>query len=73
MKTATASEKTKKARAKNANEWQKEKIKQGGYRFTVVLTDTEIAKEARSIPNKTQFLKDALEKLKRERQNYATA
>jgi hypothetical protein len=61
MKNQTT-EHTKKLRAETANSWQQKKIAEGGYRFTVVLTDAEIAKEARKIPNKTEFLKEAIKK-----------
>jgi hypothetical protein len=62
-------EHSKKLRAETANNWQQKKIAEGGYRFTVVLTNKEIAEFARKeIPNKSEFLNNILKKLMAEKQ-----
>jgi hypothetical protein len=57
------SEHSQKLKIKTSSEWQKEAIKNGGYRFTVLIKNPEEAKKARSIPNKAKFLHEAIEKL----------
>jgi hypothetical protein len=57
------SEHSKKLRKDTANAWQSKKIAEGGYKFTVTLTDKTIAETARNIKNKSEFLKTAIEKL----------
>jgi hypothetical protein len=54
------SEHSKKLRIKTSGEWKQKKINNGAYNFTVLITDNEIIKEARNIPNKSQFLIDAI-------------
>jgi hypothetical protein len=62
------SENSKKLRAKTANSWQQKKIAEGGYRFTVVLTNKEIAEFARNIDNKSEFLNNILKRMMKSEQ-----
>jgi hypothetical protein len=57
-------EHSKELRIKTSEEWQKNKILNGGYRLTVLLTDKEVAKFARTeIPNKAEFVVKAIKNL----------
>jgi hypothetical protein len=57
------SEHSKELRIKTSAEWQKKAILNGGYRFTVLVKDPKEAEIIRKIPNKAQFLHEAVEKL----------
>ena len=54
------SEHSKKLRIKTAGEWKQAKINNGAYNFTVLLTDNELIQKAKNIPNKSQFLIEAI-------------
>jgi hypothetical protein len=55
------SEHSKKLKIETTDKWQKQKLKDGGYTFKVLLTNKEIAEFARKeIPNKSEFLKEAI-------------
>lgn len=59
----TLSEHSKKLKAKVNAEWQKEKIKKGeGYNIKAFITDKKIADIARELPNKTEFIINAIKK-----------
>jgi hypothetical protein len=54
-------EHSKKLRANTATEKQKKQIEEGGFKFTALIVDKEIAKFAReNIPNRRQFLINAI-------------
>jgi hypothetical protein len=56
-------EHSKELRIKTSKEWQKNKILNGGYRLTVLLSDKEVADFARNqIPNKAEFIVKAIKK-----------
>jgi hypothetical protein len=56
------SEHSKKLKIETTDKWQKQKLKDGGYTFKVLLTNKEMAEFVRKeIPNKAAFLKQAIE------------
>jgi len=62
MKTKIT-EHSKNLRAKTNANWQKEKIKKGeGYNIKAFITDKKIADIARNLPNKTEFIVNAIKK-----------
>ncbi len=64
MKTQnTVTEHSKQLRIKTSEKWKKEKIKSGAYAFTVLITDAKIVEKVKKIPNKTQFLLEAIKKI----------
>jgi uncharacterized membrane protein YheB (UPF0754 family) len=63
-------EHSKKLRIKTTDEWQKQKLKDGGYTFKVLLTDKEMGNFARNeIKNKAEFLKNAIKEFMNKEQN----
>jgi hypothetical protein len=50
-----------KAETKRIKEYRSERIKDNkAYQFTVLINDENLAKFARNIPNKSEFLKEAI-------------
>jgi hypothetical protein len=59
----TLTEHSKKVRIETAKEWQKKKHDEGAYSFKVMITNKELAETAKNIPNKAEFLRNAIEEI----------
>lgn len=65
--TNSQTEHSRKKRADLATEQQKKQIENGGFKFTALIVDKDVAKFAReNIPNRRQFLINAIKNYMRE-------